>query len=54
MQERSRPYLGLFIALGAAIGTALGVGFHQTATGLVLGTSFGVAIGALAERRRAC
>lgn len=47
-----RPYnLGVFVALGAGIGVALGAGSHHIAQGLALGVSFGVAIGALVDRR---
>lgn len=44
--------LGLFIALGAAVGVAIGAGSHHEGTGLALGVAFGVAIGALVDRRR--
>jgi len=44
--------LGLFIALGAAVGVALSANAHQIPAGLALGTAFGVAIGVVAERRR--
>lgn len=44
--------LGLFIALGAAVGVALSASSHQIPVGLALGTAFGVAIGAVAERQR--
>lgn len=42
--------LGLFIALGAATGVAIGAGSHHIAQGLALGVAFGVAIGMVAER----
>jgi len=48
---RNSSRLGVFIALGAAVGVAIGAGSHHVAQGLALGTAFGVAIGILVDRR---
>lgn len=39
---RDQRRLGMFIALGAAVGVAIGAGTHRIASGLALGTAFGV------------
>ena len=43
--------LGMFIALGAGVGMAVGAGTHNVGQGLALGVAFGVAIGMVAERK---
>jgi len=39
--------LGIAIALGVGIGLAMGVAFHQSTTGLAIGTTVGIAAAAL-------
>ncbi len=41
-----RDYLGVSIALGAALGVAIGSAGHHMAVDLALGVAIGVAIGA--------
>ena len=41
--------IGVGIALGAGVGAALGVAFHNIAVGVALGAGLGVALGAILE-----
>jgi ABC-type nitrate/sulfonate/bicarbonate transport system permease component len=50
--KSSGSRLGVFIALGAAFGTALGASMHNVGVGLALGVAIGTAIGAAVNNRR--
>jgi zinc transporter ZupT len=50
-EKVNRSRIGLAMALGAGVGTALGVAMHNLGQGLVLGTAIGVAVGAALSRR---
>src|ERR1700678_2404334 len=47
----SRSQLGVFIAVGAAIGVAIGAGTHHMAEYLALGVGIGAALGVAVSRR---
>jgi hypothetical protein len=53
-QNDKRPgFLGVGIALGAGIGTALGIAFDNLSIGIALGTGLGLVFGAMVDARRA-
>lgn len=47
-----RRKMGLFVALGIAIGCGLGMVFHNIPIGTGLGAVAGLAVGTLVDRRR--
>ena len=47
MEAKRQHYLGVGIALGAGIGTALGIAFDNLAMGISLGAGLGLVLGSV-------
>jgi hypothetical protein len=52
MESKRQHYLGTGIALGAGIGTALGIAFDNLAIGISLGAGLGLVLGSVMGARR--
>ncbi len=52
MEAKRQHYLGAGIALGAGIGTALGIAFDNLAIGISLGAGIGLVLGSIMAAQR--
>jgi hypothetical protein len=52
MEAKRQHYLGIGIALGAGIGTALGIVFDNLAIGISLGAGLGLVLGSIMGTQR--
>jgi hypothetical protein len=52
MRNNAEKYLGLWVAVGIGMGTALGVALHNLGVWIGVGAAFGVAIGSSLNFRK--